>query len=142
MKQKIILLLLGFSFLMLKLNAQDSLAAVQMAAYRIAQTGTFQSEYVGFAAKRSPQYKELGLLVQYGGEKSLTDLVLSHPNHVVKLYAAMALKQKGLPIIEPAHKLLKESKENVQSMMGCVVQTMPVVSLYKMYVEGTDQIAL
>lgn len=131
MKRISILLFWIFAAVMVKAQEKD----LSMIAFRMAQANRFESKHIGFAGSLSPQYQLFEQLKLNGDSTGLSNLVYSHPNNVVKLYAAKAFIQKKYILPATMEKYMLGIKEYVSTMNGCVIMKQPVATLFETMID-------
>ena len=116
-------------FIFNEVKAQDN--DISVIVFKIANINRFDSRHTGFAGTKSDQYANFEQLKEKADSSQLTELIKTHNNGVVRLYAAQALKEKTGNLPTELAAILKEDDTRISAMSGCIVLTQTVSTILK-----------
>ncbi len=103
---------------------------VTILVYQIATSNAVHAAHVGIAGTTSEQFRRYVDLKKHASIKELVALAV-HSNAAVRVYSYWALLDKNYNDIDSITKRLKEDKEKVAYMSGCLMREEAVNKLIK-----------
>jgi hypothetical protein len=85
----------------------------------IAHNGNYESQYVGFAASYSEQYKNYDQLLASATDQDLL-LLVKNQSPAVRIYAFKALISKNPKLAASIFKVLKSDDAQIFTLEGCI----------------------